>query len=105
MMDGLKSLVHRSSAVCPSAQALTSFRVDGSRIARCSKVAWTGALFSEKIVRVHEFAQAQRQATTADTAAQSVPQMLQTHNALIQVVPPGSGETFPIPTGWCATIG
>lgn len=88
------------------AQPASSHRIRfGSvRLFRCSEVARTGALLTEKIVGVHEFAQAQGQASTADTAAQPVPQVLQTNDPLIQVVSPGRGEPFPIPTRWRATV-
>jgi hypothetical protein len=62
-------------------------------------------LLTEKIVRVHELAQAQREAATADTAAQPVPQVLQTEYPLIQIVPPCRREPLSIPTGWRAAIG
>ena len=45
-------------------------------------------LVSQKIVGVDELAQAQREASTADTAAQPVPKVLQPDDPLIQVVPP-----------------
>jgi hypothetical protein len=69
-----------------------------------SKVAWTGALLTEKIVGVDELAQAQREASTADTTTQAVPKVLQTDDPLIQVVPPRPGEPLPISTGWRATV-
>jgi hypothetical protein len=80
-----------------------SLRVNSAGFFGCSEVVRTGALLTEKIIGVDELAQAQRQAATADTAAQSVPQVLQADDPLIQVVPPRRGEPLPIPTGWRAS--
>ena len=52
-------------------------RVGSGMLFRCSEVARTGTVLSQKIVGVDELAQAQRQASTADTAAQPVPKVLQ----------------------------
>ena len=70
-----------------------------------SQVAGTGTLLSEEVVGVHELAQAEGEASAPDAAAEAVPQVLQTGDALVQVVPPRGREPLPIATGRRAPIG
>jgi hypothetical protein len=69
-----------------------------------SEVVGTRPLFAQKIVGIHELAQAEREAPTTDAAAQTISQMLQSNNPLIQVLTPGRGEPLPVPAAWRAAV-
>jgi pyridoxamine 5'-phosphate oxidase family protein len=61
-------------------------------------------LSAQKVARVHEFAQTQGEASTADAAAEAIPEVLQADDPLIKVVAPRRGEPLPIPAGWGAAV-
>jgi hypothetical protein len=64
-----------------------------------SQVARTGPLSAQKIVWVHELAESQGETSTADTAAEAIPEVLQADDPLVEIVLPGRREPFPIPAG------
>jgi len=66
---------------------------------------WTGTPLPEHVVGIHEFAKAEGKAAAPDTPIESVPQVFQAGDPLVEICPPGRRDLLPVPTVRRATVG